>query len=702
MKRIINSILLSGFMGMTACADFEALDFQVEKPLSIENQEEINKYPDLVSYLDGIGNPEFRLGVSLPISDYLSRGVRYRLVNRNYNEFTPASGIDHRSIVQNNGSLNLLQVTSLLEEAGEKNIRIVPSPLIWHRNQNAGYLNGLLSPLIVNSPAFINELNISSLASGNLAEWSSTAGVSYESSGGMGTNTPAIKMIAGGSVSSPDDLRFSSPTIQVIPGKTYEVIAYIKSDQDSEGRFTFEGMNNNQPILSWTAGSAPSETFSTGISWKEIRFRVSDFEGDSFKFNLELGYTPNTTFFVDINNLYVYDIDGDPIVTNLIADGNFDSGIAWGGWGNNSTRGVTEEGMGVGNSGRAFFVTNPSVTGGFWEVQTLYQLSEPVKNGETYKLSFWIKGDAEGSIRPELQSPNFSSNGFGQVFVTTDWRFVTLTTTVTADDRNRFIVSYGEFAGTVYIDQVVLASESMSGGSTTIVEKTVTEKAAVVEDQMERWIRGFVSETKDHIKVREVISEPIHETNPSLIRTGVGANQGEGEFYWQDYIGKDYAAKAFKLARENGNADDILFISESGLETNLAKCEALKDYISYIDQNGGKVDGVSVRMILTLNSSTDNVAEVFRILATTGKMIRIGALEVRINAAQPTTVMLERQADIYKQVVEHYLNIVPTNLQYGITLSAPIDGTDQARAGLWNSNLVRKNAYAGFADGLDK
>lgn len=702
MKKIIYSVGAVGLFSLASCADFGALDdFQVEKPLSVEMQEQINSFGDLLNYVEELGNPNFRLGVSLPMSDYTNQGVRFRLVNRNFNEFSPASGMDHRSVVQNNGNLNLAQVQSLLELADSREINVFGNPLIWHRNQNSGFLNGLLAPLIVNSPAFMNELNVSTLAAGNLDDWSFSQGVSFVPNDGMGSGTPAIQLQAGMS-GNPSDLRFSSPMMEIIPGRTYEVIAYIKSDQPGEGRFTFEGLNNNEPQLAWGGTGPATETFTTSISWKEIRFRVSDFTGDSFRFNLELGFQPGVTYFLDINNLYVYDLEGDPVINNLISGGDFESGIAWGGWGNNSVRGVTEEGMGVGNAGRAFFVTNPSLTGGFWEVQTLYQLAAPVKQGDTYRLSFWVRGDAEGVIRPELQSPNFSSNGFGQVFVTRDWRFVSLTTTVTADDRNRFIISYGEFAGTVYIDQVVLASESFTGGSTTIVEKTATEKTSIIGTQMQRWISEFVSQTKNDIKVREVVSEPIHPSNNGLIRTGQGLTLADGEFYWQDFIGKDYAVDAFKLARQHGNPDDILFISESGMESNLSKAEALIDYVSYIEENGGKVDGIAAKMVLNLNSNMQNVSELLRMLAATGKKIKISDLEIRLNDSQPSLVALITQGDMYKQVVDLYLSLIPMNQQYGISLAAPIDGTDSARSGLWNSALTRKHAYAGFAEGIQK
>ncbi|AFL84731.1 beta-1,4-xylanase [Belliella baltica DSM 15883] len=695
--------LLALSVGMiTACADLDPLEFDVEKPESIALQEEIDSYAPLRTLLDTVSYPNFKLGVAMPLTDYASTGLKYRFVNMNFNEFTPSTGMSHQDLIQNDGSINLVNAESFLEVAAQKNINVFGTSLISYTNQNSGYLNGLLSPLIVESPAFVNELNLDGLKSGEFNDWTASSGVSLEATEGMGNGVPAVKLEVGASVSAPNSVSFKSPDITVIPGKTYEVLAFIKSDGPGEARFTFEGLSENEPVLDWTASGTPSETFTTSISWKEIRFRVNSFEGDSFKFQLETGYNPSVTYYLDINNLYVYDIDGDAIVNNLVNGGDFETGEAWGGWGNNSERGVTPDGQGVGGEGRAFFVTNPSTTGGFWEVQTLYQLAEPVRNGETYNLSFWVKGTADGVIRLELQSPDYSSNGFGQVFVTQDWRLVNVYTTVTADDRDRLIFSYGEFAGTVYIDKVVLSNANASGGSTTIVEKTAQEKNSIISSQMERWLTDVVSATKTYIKARTVIDQPMDDNNPSELRSGIGRTLGGGEFYWQDYVGKEYGVKAFQLARQNGNPDDILFINESGLEANLDKCQGLIDYVTYLENNGAQVDGIGTRMQLNLNSSTSNIATMFQMLAATGKRIRISGLEVRLMTTQPTQTMLERQAQIYEEVVGLYEQHVPASQRYGITLGSAIDSEsdNSLRQGLWDTSLKRKPSYAGFANGL--
>jgi hypothetical protein len=519
----------------------------------------------------------------------------------------------------------------------------------------------------------------------------------------MGGSAKAIKLQSGVNSSAATDLQLVSPEISVIPGHDYEVVVYIKSDVAGKGRISFEGLLDNTPQRDWMNLGVVTETFTTNLSWGEIRFIVSDFEGDYFRIKFDLGYESDVTYYIDLENLYVYDTKGAPIVSNLISGGDFESGIAWGGWGNNSTRNVTAEGQGMNNS-RAFFVTNPSLTGGFWEVQSTYPFAEPLEQGETYNLSFWVKGTNSGIIRPELQSANFSSNGFGMVYVTEEWQHVKLSTTATTADRIRLIISYGEFAGTVYMDDFVLSSSAVQGGTTTIVPRTPAEKRQIVGTQMENWISGMVTAASPYVKTWNVVNEPMDDNNPSELRSGMGTSPGTGVFYWQDYLGKEYGVKAFQLARNHGNPSDLLFINDSGLEANLDKCNGLIAYVAYLEDHGAQVDGIVTTMNLTLDSNMENIAIMFQRLSATGKKIRVSGLEIRLMNAQPSQEMLMRQSEMYKDVLKLYAQHVPESQQYGITLAGAIDSSSNSswRQGLWNANLTRKPSYAGFATGLER
>lgn len=390
----------------------------------------------------------------------------------------------------------------------------------------------------------------------------------------------------------------------------------------------------------------------------------------------------------------------------MVENGDFETGTGWGGWGNNAQMGVTQDGLGYGNQGKAFFLTNPSITGGFWEVQSVYEFPEALTNGEMYTLSFWVKGDAEGIIRPELQSPDYSSNGFGQVNVNQEWQRVELSTTATAADRQRLIVSYGEFAGTVYIDNVSLTSASGGGGSTTILIRDDEVKKAIVEQELERWIETMVTGLP-YVNAWDVVNEPMDDGNPYELKSAqTDSDISSDEFYWQDYLGKDYAVKAFNLAREFGKPEDLLFINDYNLEYNLDKCKGLIDYVSYIESQGATVDGIGTQMHISIDSDKDKITEMFKLLAQTGKLVKVSELDVRTNTSEATEEILQLQAEMYAYVVQAYIDNVPKEQRYGITVWGISDSPEDASwlpgefQGLWDINLNRKPAYQSFAEAL--
>ncbi|HEY1113555.1 MAG TPA: endo-1,4-beta-xylanase [Chitinophagaceae bacterium] len=696
-----------------SCTKYEPADFSVEKPASISLQEDIDAYPALKSYINRSAHPNFKFGAAVSLDEYVKKGVMYRLVNKNFDEIAIGYDMKHGAIVQADGSLALEKVKTLLQTAKAVGTTVYGHTLAWHANQNATYLKGLIAPYILTTPGYANDLPKAGLLDGTFSNWTkanSGAGISIADNQGLGTGAKAIKLIAAGTSSAPEALQLITPSIPVNPAHKYEIVAYIKSDVPGEGRISFEGLTNNTPQVDWTKSGTKSATFTTGPVWKEIRFQVSDFSGTSIKLRFDLGYKPNVTYSIDVNSLYVYDTQGAPMISNLVANGNFESGSAWGGWGNNSTRGITADGMGVGNKGKAFYVTNPSKTTNFWDVQTIYSFAEPLKSGETYNLSFWVKGTAEGIIRPELQSANYSSNGFGQVQVTKEWRLVNVSTTATAADRSRLIVSYGEFAGTVYIDDVVLSSSKAAGGTIT-VEKTAVEKEVILTEALEKWISGMVGVSKSDVKAWDVVNEPMDDGRPYELKTAAGrTNIPADHFFWMDYLGKDYAVKAFKMARQYGNQSDLHFINDYNLEYSLDKCKGLIEYVKYIESKGAKVDGIGTQMHISTNADKDKIAEMFRLLAATGKLIKISELDlgVGVKTTDATPAHYQAQAEMYKYVIDKYFELIPAAQRYGITIWSPLDSPASSswRAGepigLWNEAYVRKLAYAAVAQALEK
>lgn len=701
-------LIYGGVLAMVfSCADLDPLEYAVEKPKGLEAQEELNEYKPLKNYIDSSSNVNFKLGGAVSLSDYVNKNIRYRLINKNFNALTLGYGMKHGAVVQADGTIELRQVNELVATAEEAGIAVYGHTLAWHANQNASYLNGTLAPLVIESPSFPNHLDKAGLEDGSFTGYSTSGqGISIAEGQGIGEGTDAIEIEVTSSNEDPGTVRLTTTEIAVVPGHEYEVIFYVKSNEPGQGRISFEGLTENVLALDYDGDGEASESFQTDFSWSEVRFKVKDFAEETFRLNFDFGYKAGVTYSIDVNNLYVYDTQGELIVSNLVKNGDFESGPGWGGWGNGAQMGVTEDGLGYGNQGKAFYLTNPSITGGFWEVQSVYEFTEPLTNGEMYTLSFWVKGDAEGIIRPELQSPDYSSNGFGQVSVNQEWQRIELSTTATADDRQRLIFSYGEFAGTVYIDNVSLTSASGGGGSTTILVRDDAVKKAIVEQELERWIETMVTGLP-YVNAWDVVNEPMDDGNPYELKSALTDSEiSSDEFYWQDYLGKDYAVKAFKLAREFGQAEDLLFINDYNLEYNLDKCKGLIEYVSYIESQGATVDGIGTQMHISIDSDKDNIAEMFKLLAQTGKLIKVSELDVRTNASEATEEILQLQAQMYAYVVQAYIENVPKEQRYGITVWGISDSPADANwlpgefQGLWDIDLNRKPAYKSFAEAL--
>ena len=418
-----------------------------------------------------------------------------------------------------------------------------------------------------------------------------------------------------------------------------------------------------------------------------------------------------------LNSLISPDIvlHDDFLEPNLIENSGFETNTnGWNSWGNNSTRGRTEEGQGY-NGGYAMQFTNPTAVTS-WNVQLAYDFPAPLQNGSRYVLHFNIKGSKEGAITAGMQNPdNYAAVGsFGLINITGNWTEVALLTTITGENARRFIFDCGEFNGVIYFDNVTIRRvKPETGNSQLFVEKTAAEKNEILTAELERWIKGVVEATKDDVKEWDVVNEPMSDAYPSQLKTAP-ANPAAGEFYWQDYLGRDYAVKAIQFARKYGAPDLKLYINDYNLEYSLNKCKGLIQYIDYVESKGVRLDGIGTQMHINLESDRNNIAEMYQLLAATGKLIKITELDLGlrvrgnvITTPDATQELYQAQADLYRFVVEKYFELIPAPQRAGITVWSPFDSPDTQGAwrrnepiGLWTPQHVRKQAYAGFADGL--
>jgi len=131
-----------------SCADMDPLEFQVEKPLSIKLQEELNSLDTLKAYTQ---DQNFILGAGASIDSYNSKGTMFALTNSNFQELTAGYGMKHGAVVQADGSLNLDAVKTFMDNTQAEGLMVYGHTLAWHSNQNAAFLNSTIAPIVVPS-----------------------------------------------------------------------------------------------------------------------------------------------------------------------------------------------------------------------------------------------------------------------------------------------------------------------------------------------------------------------------------------------------------------------------------------------------------------------------------------------------------------------------------------------------------------------
>ncbi len=379
----------------------------------------------------------------------------------------------------------------------------------------------------------------------------------------------------------------------------------------------------------------------------------------------------------------------------------------------NAVASYTAAGGGANGVGRALKITNASVRTNDWEAQFFVRFAPAAVAGEKYTLKMDIRADVPATYPTQAHvTPGAYKHWdfFGALSATPNWTTYTREITVTPEMATCGAIAFnlGKTATNFYFDNITLTKYNATGSVQT-KEKTAEQKNTLITGALDKWMAGMMNVSKSYVKAWDVVNEPMDDGRPYELKTGVGRTTAGDEFYWQDYMGKDYGVTAFKLARKYGNAGDILFINDYNLEYSLDKCRGLIAYTNYIESKGAKVDGIGTQMHIDIKSDKTKIVEMFKLLAATGKLIKISELDIGlagVKTAGATQAQYKEQAEMYKYVIDKYFELIPAPQRYGITLWSPLDSPANSswRAddpiGLWTQQYVRKMAYSYVAEAL--
>ena len=735
-----------------------------EIPLAVK--EVIANYDDIKVYAAEY-TPNLKVGLGFGAAQYIEGGTYADLVNANFQMVTPGNAMKHDAIVTNAGALNFTTVDAMLDAMAGHDLDLYGHNFLWHTQQRSAYLKSLIAPTMV----IETDSDLASVLSGDNSDFEGGT------TGGWGSwGNSSSKDVASPGYNSEYCMHLTNPTDAdnwsaqcaftfdepLDPNTEYTIRFWAKSSSGA-GVLQFQYQNSS------TYGSQGGyNTFSVGTTWTQYEFSFTPAYDDANRIIFNFGAVA-AEYWID--NIEFGTKVEDPMESILGGDDfDFEGGTtgSWGSWGNSSSKDVASPGYN--NSEYCMHLNNPSDANA-WSAQCAYTFDVPLDNTKKYIIQFYAKSSsASGQLQFQYQNSSSygSQGGYNTFNIGTDWVLCEYEFTPAYDDANRIILNFGAVGADYYIDNVKfglaknqdseakafqLVRRSAKGqrrARTYYVAKTAEEKRAALLGAMEEWISGVAAHlTEKGITPYgyDVLNEAITDGNKTprglqgefggtwtdddgnthydsapveTEEDGLTLNWADGHWYWGYFIGDDYAAQAFTMARKYF-PNTKLFINDYNLETSPAKRAAFIAFAKDIDAKAGAtvVDGLGTQMHLTLDVSSDDdfstqiesfMAQVdasLTDLAATGKLVRITELDIALGTANPSSTQLEAQYEAYRRVFESYKRIVPESQQSGITIWTLSDNPVEHEywlpdesPNLWDANYLRKWAYKGVCDGI--
>jgi endo-1,4-beta-xylanase len=539
-------------LAVASCNRYESLDYTVEKPESIAIQEDIDSYPALKSYINRSAHPNFRFGVGVNLSDYIQKGVMYRLANRNFDEIVVGYEMKHGAVVQADGSLALDKVQTLLQTAKAAGVSVYGHTLAWHANQNAKYLNGLIAPTIIP-------------ATGG-PTWDVIAGANFETDdaasyqytpGGAGSFTAvgqgangtgrALKIVNDAVRTNDWDVQLFfkfSPAVKV--GEKYKLTMDVRSD--APATYSTQAHTSPGAYKHYDFFGSISSTSTWAKYEKEITVSESMATSTTIAFNL--GKTATNFYFDNITLTKFNESGGVSTGTSVIA--NFESdnqGKTYSMTGNSSSA-VENDPKGV--SGKVLHVGSAATPTSQSHPKFQVNLSNGVTLGDCVSLTLDFYGTGSTGLygqgmRMSVDGGSLASYSSPAVFGCPDgdWgrgKIVLPISGLGLTEAQKKLTSFtiavgsGTGSGNYYIDNIALQWKTTGDRK---IEKTPAEKETIITAALNQWITSMVETCKSDVKAWDVVNEPMDDGKPFELKTAAGrTNIAADEFFWQDYMGR--------------------------------------------------------------------------------------------------------------------------------------------------------------------
>ena len=712
-KYIISALVCPFVLG--SCADWDDWKYDVEKPQTIAQYEYLNDYAPLKEYLDRGAHPGFKVSAALGADEFNQQGPLFRLAAHNFDEIVAGNAMKMASCVNDQGVMDFSKVSSFVSAAEDAGLTVYGHTLAWHAQQPRKWLEKLIAD---------KELDVDP----GQKTFKELYRQTYQDGPFPYTQMGCAPDIINGSIHFVPTGEWSQ--FFCMPGHSmkagnYVAILHIKSTKD--GKISLVAQNG------WGAEAQKiTQKFTVKANeWVDAEVALNDIKGGNYDFILWPETFDGT---LDLQSVTIGQYESPAIEVEqevkhqTYQDGKFPFYVM----------------------GCAPDVINGSihfVPTGDWS--QFFCVSGLALTPGNYAVDVEIKSTKAGNIKMKVQNgwdpKNESCDGI--VALKEGWTTARFKMTLEQGGNYDFILQPETFDATLDLKSVTVKKIV----KTNSIPLTPKEKSDTLTWAMNKWISGMMQATGGKVKAWDLINEAVsgggNVNGYYALQTEATSEHNPQDFYWQDYFTPEMygpivekAARDAYAAVEGTNPEDLkLFINDYNLESDWDDNKKVKSLVYWIgvwEKKGQelgwntKIDGIGSQMHIsyyeneqTLESKKRAIQNMLKIMAETGKLVRISEIDmgyVDKDGKDVTTAQLEKlpieervakekaMAEHYKWIIEQYFKIVPVKQQYGICQWCLTDAPTNSGwrpgkpVGLWNLNYQRKPAYGGFADGLSE
>ena len=710
-KYIISALVCPFVLG--SCADWDDWKYDVEKPQTIAQYEYLNDYAPLKEYLDRDAHPGFKVSAALAVDEFNQQGPLFRLAAHNFDEIVAGNAMKMASCVNDQGVMDFSKVSSFVRAAEDAGLTVYGHTLAWHAQQPRKWLEKLIAD---------KELDVDP----DQQTFTELSRQTYQDGPFPFYQMGCAPDIINGSihfVPTGDWSQFFCMTGCSMKAGNYVAILHIKSTKD--GMISLTAQNG------WGAEAQKiTQKFTVKANeWVDAEVALNDIQGGNYDFIL-LPETFDGTLDLQSVTIGQYESPAMEVEQEVKHQTYQDGPFPY------YQMGCAPDVI----NGSIHFVPT-----GDWS-QFFCVAGAPLTPGN-YAVDVEIKSTKSGNIKMTVQNGwgGDAESRDGTVALKEGWTTARFKMTLEQGGNYDFILKPETFDATLDLKSVTIKKIVKMNS----IPLTPQEKSDTLTWAMNKWISGMMQATEGKVKAWDLINEAIsgggNVNGFYALQTEATSEHNPQDFYWQDYFTPEMygpivekAARDAYAAVEGTNPEDLkLFINDYNLESdwdNNQKVKSLVYWIGVWEKKGKelgwntKIDGIGSQMHIsyyeneqTLESKKKAIQNMLKIMAETGKLVRISEIDmgyVDKDGKDVTTAQLEKlpieervakekaMAEHYKWIIEQYFKIVPVSQQYGICQWCLTDSpTDSGwrpgqPVGLWNLNYQRKPAYGGFADGL--